>query len=87
MNFMVDIGAQVTVISKAVMEATKINTVLDDNIQMEVVGVGQNKSIGLVKAYDICIQGEYFAAVSSGFFFLVFSIEFFFLTAIVILAY
>ncbi|KAK8799142.1 hypothetical protein WA171_005890, partial [Blastocystis sp. BT1] len=63
-NFVVDTGAQSTILSSDVAEATKVARVVDESESIDIYGVGSGRTMGMVNAHDICIEGEYFAVKS-----------------------
>lgn len=65
-NFVVDTGAQETCIDLSTAQATSVARVLDTEVATEVRGIGKNTTVGYINAFDICIEGEYFATHSQG---------------------
>lgn len=65
-NFVVDTGAQTTIISEEVAQATSVSRVLNDDIKTEVRGVGEGVTVGFVHSCDVCIEGEYFPTHCQG---------------------
>ncbi|KAK8813742.1 hypothetical protein WA556_000314, partial [Blastocystis sp. ATCC 50177/Nand II] len=60
-NFVVDTGAQRTILDLDTAQATSVVRVLDEKMKVEMRGIGKNTSVGNINAFDICIEGEYFA--------------------------
>ena len=66
MNFVVDTGAQSTVITSKVAEAASLRRVINEAIQPMLLGVGVSTTDGALNAFDVCIEGEYFATSAMG---------------------
>ena len=65
-NFVVDPGAQRTILDLDTAQATSVVRVLDEKMKVEMRGIGKNTSVGNINAFDICIEGEYFATTCQG---------------------
>ena len=66
MNFVVDTGAQSTVITSKVAEVASLRRVINEAIQPMLLGVGMSTTDGALNAFDVCIEGEYFATSAMG---------------------
>ena len=65
-NFVVDTGAQSTVITNKVAEAASLRRVMNEAIQPTLLGVGTSTTNGALNGFDVCIEGQYFAASAIG---------------------
>ena len=61
MNFVVDTGAQSTVITSKVAEAASLRRVINEAIQSMLLGVGVSTTDGALNTFDVCIEEEFFA--------------------------
>ena len=63
-NFVIDTGAQFTCVTSSVAEAAFLKRAMDEKLQAEVRGVGSSTTDGLLNAFDVCIEDQYFATSS-----------------------
>ena len=63
---MIDTGAQFTCVTSSVAEAAFLKRAMDEKLQAEVRGVGSSTTDGLLNAFDVCIEDQYFATSSLG---------------------